>query len=43
MRSFEVPVIGRIKDGVYMLDMLTVFEDEIATIAGNLLKLGGDR
>ena len=43
MRSFEVPVIGRIKDGVYMLDMLTVFEDEVAIIAGNLLKLGEDK
>ncbi|WP_457680443.1 L-seryl-tRNA(Sec) selenium transferase [Thermovibrio sp.] len=39
MRSFEVPVIGRIKNGVYLLDMLTVFENEIPTVAENLLKL----
>jgi L-seryl-tRNA(Ser) seleniumtransferase len=40
MRSFAVPVVGRIKKDAYLLDMMTVFEEEIPQVAENLLKLG---
>ena len=39
MRSFYPPVVGRIKDGNYLLDMFTVFEREIPEVAGHILKL----
>ena len=39
MRSFYPPVVGRIKDNRYLIDMFTVFEEEIPVIASHLLKL----
>ncbi|WP_456342168.1 L-seryl-tRNA(Sec) selenium transferase [Thermovibrio sp.] len=42
MRRCEVPVIGRIKEGMYLIDMLTVFEEEIPVIAKSLLKISGE-
>ncbi len=39
MRSLKVPVIGRIKEDRYLLDMLTVFEDEIPFIVEGLLRI----
>ncbi len=39
MRSCQVPVVGRIKEGIYLIDMLTVFEDEVPLVVGNLLKI----
>jgi len=36
MRSMETPVVGRIKDGVYLLDMRTVFDGEVELMAKNL-------
>ena len=39
MRRCQVPVVGRIKDDIYLVDMLTVFEKEIPIIAANLLKI----
>ena len=41
LRECEVPVVGRIKDESYLLDMMTVFEEELPTLAANLLRLGG--
>jgi len=42
LRNCYPPVIGRIKDGNYLIDVFTVFEDEIPTIVENLLKLEGE-
>jgi len=39
LRSFYPPVVGRIKDDSFLLDMFTVFEREIPELAGHLLKL----
>ena len=39
MRECEVPVVGRIKEGRYLLDLLTVFEEELPVVAGNLMKI----
>jgi len=39
MRSLKVPVVGRIKEDNYLLDMLTVFEREIPLVAEGLLKV----
>lgn len=38
MRGKEIPVIGRIKDGFYLLDMRTVFEREITLLADFLIE-----
>ena len=38
LRSCEVPVIGRIKGEKFLLDMRTVFDEEIPTLARNLLE-----
>ncbi len=42
LRNCYPPVIGRIKDGNYLIDVFTVFEDEIPTIAENLIRLEGE-
>ncbi|ADY73304.1 L-seryl-tRNA(Sec) selenium transferase [Desulfurobacterium thermolithotrophum DSM 11699] len=39
MREMEVPVVGRIKENVYLLDMRTVFDNEIKQLAFNLKKV----
>ena len=39
MRGFYPPVVGRIKEDVYLVDMFTVFETEIPLIAEHILKL----
>jgi len=39
MRSFYPPVVGRIKEDAYLVDMFTVFETEIPIIARHILKL----
>lgn len=39
MRGFYPPVVGRIKEDAYLVDMFTVFETEIPLIAEHILKL----
>ncbi|TCK05417.1 L-seryl-tRNA(Sec) selenium transferase [Phorcysia thermohydrogeniphila] len=39
LRSCEVPVIGRIKDERYLLDMRTVFDEELEILANNLFRV----
>ncbi len=39
MREFYPPVVGRIKEDAYLVDMFTVFETEIPLIAEHILKL----
>ena len=39
MRGFYPPVVGRIKDNSYLLDMFTVFEREIPEVASHILRL----
>ncbi len=41
LRALEVPVIGRIEDECFILDMRTVSDSEITTLAENLLLLFG--
>ena len=38
LRSCEVPVIGRIKGEKYLLDMRTVFDEELEILANNIFK-----
>jgi len=39
MREREVPVVGRIKDGRYLVDLLTVFDEEIPVIGESLKEI----
>ena len=39
MRGFYPPVVGRIKENSYLLDMFTIFEREIPVVASHILKL----
>ncbi len=41
LREGDTPVIGRINEGKYLLDVRTVAEHEVATIAGEMAKVGG--
>ncbi len=41
MRSRKIPVVARIKNETYLLDMRTVFEDEIEVVAESLVEILG--
>lgn len=41
LRNFYPPIIGRIKNGNYLIDVFTVFEDEIPKIVEALIGLEG--
>lgn len=41
MRSFDTPVLARVKDGALLLDMRTVDDAELSTVAAAVSSLGG--